>query len=503
MRARARLQTSIAAAGVVALALTGVVGAAWSGTGSGLGSANAQTVNVGNQPTASVAASSVTLSWAASALVPGGQTVSGYIVRRYDAGGVAQTTGPGCSGVVALLSCTETNVPNGAWQYSVTPALGNWRGAESPRRAANVTVPSVTSLSPNFAYRNRTQNLLVLGSGFVSGASVVFSGTGLTVNSTTFNSATQLTVNVTVASGAATGPRNVTVTNPSGLGSAVCVSCLTVPTGPTVSSAAPSTRGQGATNQTITISGNFFLSGATVTFSGPGITVNSTTFVSATQLTANVSVATGSSIGTRNITVTNPAGAGTGTCTACFTVTTRPGAFTLAPNSRGQGATNQSIAVTGSAFVNGATVAFSGTGITVNSTTFVSSTQLTLNISVDPAASTGTRNVTITNPDGGTRTVNGAFTVVVRPVPTSLNPAARARGTTGNEIVTGTGFVNGATVTFSAAGVTINSTTFNSATQLTVNVTVGAGAMTGPGNVTVTNPNAGTGSCAGCFTINP
>ena len=45
------------------------------------------------------------------------------------------------------------------------------------------------------------------------------------------------------------------------------------------------------------------------------------------------------------------------------------------PNAHDQGATNKTIAVNGTGFINGATVAtsFSGTGITVNSTTFGSS----------------------------------------------------------------------------------------------------------------------------------
>ena len=50
--------------------------------------------------------------------------------------------------------------------------------------------------------------------GFVSGASVAFSGSGITVNSVTRNSATQLTVVISLSSGAAVGTRNVTVTNP-------------------------------------------------------------------------------------------------------------------------------------------------------------------------------------------------------------------------------------------------------------------------------------------------
>ena len=229
---------------VAAMATSGVVTARWSGSSTGAARAKAQTVNIGNQPTATVSSSSVALSWATTVLAPSGQAVTGYIVRRYNSGGVAQTVGAGCSGTIAALACTENNVPSGAWQYSVTPALGNWRGVEGARRAVTVAVPTVTSLTPNFVFRNTTQTLIVTGANFVSGATVAFSGAGITINSTTFNSATQITVSITVAAGAATGTRNVTVTNPGTLGSGTCTNCLTIPTAPTVTGCRPTRAGR-------------------------------------------------------------------------------------------------------------------------------------------------------------------------------------------------------------------------------------------------------------------
>jgi hypothetical protein len=62
--------------------------------------------------------------------------------------------------------------------------------------------------------------------------------------------------------------------------------------------------------------------------------------------------------------------------------------------------------------VSGATVAFSGSGITVKSVTFSSSTKLTVVISLSSTAATGARNVTVTNPDAGTYTLPGGFTVL-------------------------------------------------------------------------------------------
>ena len=52
------------------------------------------------------------------------------------------------------------------------------------------------------------------------------------------------------------------------------------------------------------------------------------------------------------------------------------------------------------------------------------------------------------------------------------------------------------------AGITVNSTTYVSATQLTANITIAAGAATGARNLTVTNGDGSTASAAGAFTVN-
>jgi hypothetical protein len=70
------------------------------------------------------------------------------------------------------------------------------------------------------------------------------------------------------------------------------------------------------------------------------------------------------------------------------------------------------VTLAGSNFQNGATCSF-GTGVTVNSCTFNSATQLTANITIAAAATVGTRNVTVTNPDGQSALLAGGFTVNV------------------------------------------------------------------------------------------
>jgi hypothetical protein len=366
--------------------------------------------------------------------------------------------------------------------------------------------PTVASASPSSRGQGATsQDVSVTGSGFVSGGSLAaaFSGSGITVNSTTFVSSTQVTANITITSGATTSSRSITVTN-GDAGSGSCSSCFTVNAKPTVTSTSPTSRGRNASNQSITVNGTGFVSGAAATFSASGITVNSTTFVSATQLTANVTVSAGATTGAGDVLVTNP-DAGVGTCTGCFTVNAAPTVTSTSPSSRAQGVVSQNVTVNGTGFVTGAGLAatFSGTGVTVNSTTFVSATQVTANITVASNATVSARDVTVTNPDAGNATCTGCFTVNAAPTVTTTSPSSRGQGAVSQNVtVNGTGFASGAAATFSGTNITVNSTTFVSATQVTANITILAGATTGARNVTVTNTDAGSASCTGCFTVN-
>src|SRR5439155_15371930 len=72
------------------------------------------------------------LSWGASTL-SNGTAVTGYLVKRYPAGGGIGAISPigTCSGTVAAMGCVEDDVPPGSWQYTITPSVGSWRGTES------------------------------------------------------------------------------------------------------------------------------------------------------------------------------------------------------------------------------------------------------------------------------------------------------------------------------------------------------------------------------------
>jgi len=85
----------------------------------------------------------------------------------------------------------------------------------------------------------------------------------------------------------------------------------------------------------------------------------------------------------------------------------------------------------------------------------------------------------------------------------TVDPSSLDQGATDRDIaITGTGFLDGAVVSFSGSGITISSRTFVSSTKLTVKVTVSPIAPAIPRNVIVTNPDNRTVIAENTFQVN-
>ncbi len=181
-----------------------------------------------------------------------------------------------------------------------------------------------------------------------------------------------------------------------------------------------------------------------------------------------------------------------------------PTLTSVAPNSGAQAQSLSSVVLTGTNFLSGPTCSF-GAGIAVNSCTFNSSTQLTANITISGSATVGTRTVTVTDSDGQIATLAGGFSVTTAvtnpPGVSAVNPNTGAQGAAlSGVVITGTSFASGASCDF-GADITVNSCSFNSATQLTASLTISATASVGARTVTVTNPNSQSGSLANGFSV--
>jgi len=183
-----------------------------------------------------------------------------------------------------------------------------------------------------------------------------------------------------------------------------------------------------------------------------------------------VDVLSNAATGLRNITVTNN-DYGVASCTACFTVNIAPTPSAATPSARGQGASGEVIAISGTNLVDTPAVTFSGSGITVTNTTFVPAgvnpAHVDVTVNVAGGATPGPRDITVANPDHGTGVCHSCFTVDAAPTITSLNPSSRGQGAS-NQIVEihGTGFLSGIDGAIAGSGVTLNSTTLVNAGQL-------------------------------------
>ncbi|MBL9186095.1 MAG: hypothetical protein JNK23_01320 [Opitutaceae bacterium] len=268
---------------------------------------------------------------------------------------------------------------------------------------------------------------------------------------------------------------------------------------PTISSTTPASVGAGSGAFTLTVTGTGFVSGSTVQWNG---TNRVTTFVSGTQLTASIAAADVATAGSAQVTVVNPAPGGGTSAARSFSITAPSGnpvptITSTSPASVAAGSGAFTLTVTGTGFVSASTVRWNGANRT---TTFVSATQLTAVISAADVASTGTAQVTVTNPAPGGGT-SGAWTftitaIGINPVPsiTSISPAS-AVAVSGpfTLTVTGTGFISSSIVQWNGASRT---TTYISTTQLTASILAGDIATVGTAQVTVLNPAPGGGTSA-------
>jgi hypothetical protein len=136
----------------------------------------------------------------------------------------------------------------------------------------------------------------------------------------------------------------------------------------------------------------------------------------------------------------------------------------------------------GAGFVKRLAASFSGTGLTVNSVTFNSVTQCTVNVTASGGAATGARNITVTNPDGQTSTLNNALTVNTSGITlASIAPtSAPAQSPDTVVILTGSNFDNTTVGQWNGSD---RSTTYVSATRIDMTVPAADLAYTTTGQI--------------------
>jgi hypothetical protein len=443
----------------------------------------------------------------------------------------------GGASVTGSFASTSATVP-GNYTLTVTDDSGSFTSSTTATGVvvdANSAITTVTPATPvTQANPPVTTLVTIVGSGFVTGATVSFQNTtdGTKLASTesatgaftggivttgvqgtaTFVSATELTVDVqptnsiTGATEAA-GTYNVTVVNPDG-GTTVDAAALTIlpygVTSVTPSALVPTVT---STNTSVTIAGAGFepgasivLAGATcVTETGGGVVSSSVT--SATSITA-VIAEIGTTAGECSVTVKNPLpGAGgngasyllagalgigeASTVAPTITATNATATSALVP-----GAAATTVSLTGTGFSQySQALAFVGTGtaaggVTVSNPSGNTGTAITFNVSAATGATAGPFNIIVFN-NGVTAPVNAtsaggsnafpAAVSVAGPVITSQTPTGLAVGAPAGTVVTltGTGFTNTTTgaVTDGAGGALAGIISYVSATTMNLVIT--------------------------------
>lgn len=128
----------LAIVGIIALALTSIVGGAWAfwstiSTAGGNGAAKATSLTSVSGLTVTPYDGTMVVQWDPATLSDGTTPVLKYVVKRYpETGNTPVTVTSNCTGTIANYGCIENNVPVGNWRYSVTPYYAtNWVGPES------------------------------------------------------------------------------------------------------------------------------------------------------------------------------------------------------------------------------------------------------------------------------------------------------------------------------------------------------------------------------------
>ncbi len=305
--------------------------------------------------------------------------------------------------------------------------------------------PTFTSITPNGGVTGGVTSVSIVGTNFMASVTVELSaGNFCTI---TAMSSTLISCDTPALGG---GAVDVIITNLDGQ-TVTAVSAYTYQNAPaiTAGTGVSSTSGPAAGGDVITITGTDFISGATVDFAGTSAAT--VVWVNATQLTVTTPV---HAAGTANVTVTNP-DLQSDTYATAYTFVPPP-TMTSLSKIYGPQAGAQTITINGTDFITGVVATFGGNPCVA--TNFTNSTTLVCNTT--PAHAPGAVSVVVTNPDGQSSTLVGAYTYRVPPTITNVEVTAITGVSTGalaggtNITITGTGFLAGATITLDAVACT-------------------------------------------------
>jgi len=288
---------------------------------------------------------------------------------------------------------------------------------------------------------------------------------------------------VTTSPLAQPGQYSVVVSSPSGVTSVA--QSLTVVNAPVTDSMDPALVIAGAAAFTLTVEGSGFVPGAVLRWNTSPLP---TTFLDLNTLMAQVSADLVAAAAQITVIAVNPGG--TTSNPQMLTVAKAPAIVSIDPPSVAAGCPQFTLSVQGSGFAPGAVVQLRSTAL---ATTWLSSTLLQAQVLASQVARAAQMNVAVKNPGPQAQSSNvQVLAVASTPVINSLDPAAIVAGSAAFTLsVIGSGFVSGSVVKLSGAALP---TVFQSANQLTSQVTAAQVAAVANLSLAVSNPNGAASS---------
>jgi len=393
-----------------------------------------------------------------------------------------------------------TGVETGAWNVTVENDDGQaytLPGAFVVRNPA----PVITDIVPAFGLTSESiKGITLSGTGFVDGASVVLMKGGVNLTAaviTVYPTEVTCTVDLT---GAEPGDWSVVLTNLDTQSDVLADAFTVSHPAPEIGTITPD---HGVTGETVpaTISGNWFQENATVNLTmGAEIIPATVTGIIVSEITCSFDL-TGADAGVWDLEVTNPDG-NSFVVLAAFTIHDLPPVVTaITPNTGTNGGIIGVIDLAGTNFRDGATVQLMKEGapnITAMGIPVVESETRILCFFNLTGATVGLWDVMVTNDDGQSGTLPGAFTIFypAAPVVLGIDPAVAVNtGIVPITNLSGTGFEPGASVTLVKDGqVNITGTEVFVAGpgQITCNLNLTSAAV-GLWNIVVTNDDGKSG----------
>ncbi|MFH1150235.1 MAG: right-handed parallel beta-helix repeat-containing protein [Actinomycetota bacterium] len=410
------------------------------------------------------------------------------------------------------ITCTLdlTGAALGPWDVMVVNPDG---GRGTLRNGFRVTSePTVVSITPDTCGSgNANAQVLIAGTGFSQGITVKLVLRGETIQASRIDEVTPTSISCAFdLSEAREGYWDVVVTNPDG-GFGTLADGLRITRAPRVNSVSPNSAPSGKADLGATIYGLYFAPGASVHLSRPGqgdIQATDVTFISSGRLTCVLDLANALP-GAWDVHVTNPDG-GKGVRLGGFIVTPGPTVTSITPSSARTGEIVQVTDLAGDLFQDGADVKLTRQGqADINAADVLVASPQRITCTLDlTGASPGAWNVVVTNPDGGSGSLGGGFTVDSLPPPTvtSIEPDwANSEDGVVPVIVTGTGFANGAQFKLSRTGhIDIEAEDESTDSTTTISGTLDLSqAASGSWDVLVTNPDGQSGVLPNGFMVNP